>query len=305
MAKTYNRLEIDMNAKPYDIITAVQADTNSRWLDVSLYENGLPIDLTGHEVKIFMQKPENGGEIWNNGTITDAAAGRCEFLMTTEALAKMGHLQTQISVWKENEEILSTQIFEIFVTKSLLTESAVEASNEYGTLVLLFQNLYESIDLMTEMVENFGAAGETAAAIPAATFWQMLEALYSANREALENASVSEVLQRIGQTSDTGGSTTAGTVMGKLNALQNKSTQVFKSWNRYLYSSASGATSGTVPIQQVDHTRCIVLVERVNNNNDNILYYDYTLTDTSINVVHGGLGITAMLRLAFTVVELY
>ena len=85
MAKTYNRLEIDVNKKPTDIITAVQADSNSRYLDVSLFNNGVPLDLTGHEVKIFMAKPEESGEIWNDGVITNAKEGRCEFLMTTEA----------------------------------------------------------------------------------------------------------------------------------------------------------------------------------------------------------------------------
>ena len=47
MAKTYNRLEIDVNKKPTDIITAVQADNNSWYLDVSLFNNGVPLDLTG------------------------------------------------------------------------------------------------------------------------------------------------------------------------------------------------------------------------------------------------------------------
>ena len=47
MAKTYNRLEIDVNKKPNSIgIRPVQHDTKSRYLDVCLYENGVPIDLT-------------------------------------------------------------------------------------------------------------------------------------------------------------------------------------------------------------------------------------------------------------------
>ena len=160
MAKTYNRLEIDVNKKPTDIITAVQADSNSRYLDVSLFNNGVPLDLTGHEVKIFMAKPEESGEIWNDGVITNAKEGRCEFLMTTEALARMGHLQTQISVWKDNTEILSTQVFEINVTKTLLGNSSVESSNEYGTLVVLFQNLYEACALMTDMLFPISAKSE-------------------------------------------------------------------------------------------------------------------------------------------------
>lgn len=228
MAKTYNRLELDVNKNFSGMITEVQGDANSRYLDVSLFNNGVPLDLTGHEVKIFMVKPENGGEIWNDGVITDATAGRCEFLMTTEALSKVGHLQAQISVWKDNTEILSTRVFEIYVTKTLLGNSSVESSNEYGTLVVLFQNLYEAHDLMTKMVESFGEAGKIAAELAADTFWKMLEAVYQVNADALKNASVSEVLDRIGTTSDTGGTATAGTAMAKLNELLSKNTSVIR-----------------------------------------------------------------------------
>lgn len=219
MAETYNRLELDVNVKPYDIITAVQKDSDSRYLDVFLFNNGVPVDLTGHEVRIYMRKPENGGEIFNDGEITEPENGRCQFLLTTAALEKVGHLQTQISIWKDNKEILSTQIFEINVTESLRTTGSIEGSNEYGALVVLFQNLYESMDLMTDMVQNFGTAGEVAAGIPAGTFWQMLEAVYAVNKDALENASVSEVLKRIGLMGDTGGSLTAGTLMAKENEI--------------------------------------------------------------------------------------
>lgn len=219
MAETYNRLNLDVNVKPGGIITAVQKDSDSRYLDVNLFNNGVPIDLTGHEVRIYMRKPENGGEIFNDGEITEPENGRCQFLLTTDALEKVGHLQTQISIWKDNKEILSTQIFEIMVTESLRTTGSIEGSNEYGALVVLFQNLYESMDLMTDMVQNFGTAGAVAAGIPADTFWKMLEAVYQVNKDALENASVSEVLNRIGLMGDTGGSQTAGTVFGKENAI--------------------------------------------------------------------------------------
>ena len=208
MAVTYNKMLLDINEKPNDIITAVQNDTNSRYLDVLLYDNGVPIDLTGCEVKIFMKKPENGGEIWNDGVITEAENGRCEFLLTTEALAKFGHLQVQISIWKDNEEILSSQIFEIIVTKSLVGESSVESSNEYGTLVVLFQNLYEAYDLMTRMVQNIGVPAEVAAQYDLATMWQAWEFLVAYMKgdltdkinEAIANASVQGVLDVLNTT---------------------------------------------------------------------------------------------------------
>lgn len=220
MAKTYNKLNIEINQKVTDIITAVQDDTNSRYLDVQLFDNGTPINLTGQEVRIYLQKPD-GTNIWNDGEVTNATEGRCQFLLTTQTLAVCGELETQISIWQNNEEILSTEIFKIFVTKSLRSSGSIESSNEYGSLVILFQNIYEALDLMTEMVQSFGTAGEVAQGIPVTTFWQMLEAVYSVNAEALANASVSEVLERMGLTNDSGATATTGTLMGKVNELIN------------------------------------------------------------------------------------
>lgn len=218
MAKTYNKLNIEINQKVTDIITAVQDDTNSRYLDVQLFDNGTPINLTGQEVRIFLKKPD-GTNIWNNGEVTNATEGRCQFLLTTQTLAVCGVLETQISIWQNNEEILSTEIFKIFVTKSLRSSGSIESSNEYGSLVILFQNIYEALDLMTEMVQSFGTAGAVAQGIPVTTFWQMLEAVYTVNAEALANASVSEVLNRMGLTNDSGATATTGTLMAKMNNL--------------------------------------------------------------------------------------
>lgn len=218
MAKTYNKLNIEINQKVTDIITAVQDDTNSRYLDVQLFDNGTPINLTGQEVRIFLKKPD-GTNIWNDGEVTNATEGRCQFLLTTQTLAVCGVLETQISIWQNNEEILSTEVFKIFVTKSLRSSGSIESSNEYGSLVILFQNIYEALDLMTEMVQSFGTAGAVAQGIPVTTFWQMLEAVYTVNAEALANASVSEVLNRMGLTNDSGATATTGTLMGKVNEL--------------------------------------------------------------------------------------
>lgn len=226
MSKTYKKLQIDVNKDVTDIITAVQNDSNSRYLDVVILDGSEPFNFTDENVKIYMKKPD-GTEIFNNGVITEAANGRCQFELTSQALANVGVLKTQISVWKNNTEILSTKIFNIFVTESLISSSSIESSNEYGALVVLFQNLYESMELMMDMVNNFGTAGSIAESIPATTFWKMLETIYSVNKEALENASVLEVLNRLGVTTDTGGSSTAGTVMGKLNSISKNAKKAY------------------------------------------------------------------------------
>jgi len=53
MAQVYKKLEIDVNKDVTSMIAAVQNDTKSRYLDVVLLDSSTPINLTGHEVRIY------------------------------------------------------------------------------------------------------------------------------------------------------------------------------------------------------------------------------------------------------------
>ncbi len=219
--QTQYRMYIDVKKENTGKIVAKQNDTKTRYLDITVTDNGVPIDLTGCEARIYGRKYD-GTEFYNEGILQNAAEGNCLFEATTQMLALAAQdVHCEIVVFKDNVQILSTMPFIIHVVESLMGENAIESSNEYGALVVLYQNLYESIDLMTSMVQNFGEAGETAAAIPVSTFWQMMEALYLVNQKALEVGSVQAVLdlmqELIGTTVDTGGSETAGTLMAKEN----------------------------------------------------------------------------------------
>ncbi len=142
MAKTYNTLTIEVKEDITDIITAKQDDTQSRYLDVILQDDGQPINLTGQEVRIYGRKKDKT-EFFNDGTITDAAKGRCQFELTNQALAVVGDVEVEISIWQNNQRILTTQTFKVFVVPKIRNDNAIESSNEFGALVVLFQKLYD------------------------------------------------------------------------------------------------------------------------------------------------------------------
>ena len=58
MAKTYNKMQIDMNGDILSSVTAVAQDTLSRYLDCNLYNNGVTLDLTGHMAQLYVTKPD-------------------------------------------------------------------------------------------------------------------------------------------------------------------------------------------------------------------------------------------------------
>ena len=203
MAKTYNRLEIDVNKKPNGIgIRPVQNDTKSRYLDVCLYENGVPINLTGEQVRITFRKAD-GSTFFNQGEVTDATAGRCQFALTNEILSEAKAVEAQISVWNAGGQILSTQVFEIYVTAAIPWTDSVESENEYGVLVVLFQEIQDALDTMHKIAATFGEPGDKAAEYGVDTFWGILETL--AQRGDVEGALEKKIKAYLNSTIGTSG----------------------------------------------------------------------------------------------------
>lgn len=176
MAITKTAMVIDLNETINTIVTAVQFDTQSRYLDVYLYDKGIPIDLTGHQVRIHVRR-KGITTLFEQGEITDATAGRCQFELKNKMLEEAGPVEAQISIWNNDAEILSTKVFKILVTESIRNDDDVEASNEFGVLVVLFTEIQNALELMHEMVDSFGAPGAMAEDYGVETFWGMLEHL--------------------------------------------------------------------------------------------------------------------------------
>ena len=203
MAKTYNRLELDVNKKPNSIgIRPVQHDTKSRYLDVCLYENGVAINLTGEQVRITFRKAD-GSTFFNQGEVTDAKTGRCQFALTNEILSEAKAVEAQISIWNAGGEVLSTQVFEIYVTAAIPWTDAVESENEYGVLVVLFQEIQDALDTMHKIATTFGEPGDKAAEYGVDTFWGILEML--AQRGDVESALEKKIKAYLNSTIGTSG----------------------------------------------------------------------------------------------------
>lgn len=180
MAKTYSRLNIDVNGNILSCVTGVQLDLESRYLDVSLFSNSTAIDLTGQTVRMLVKKPpESGGDgtiSYIQGEITDAVNGRCQFELTNQILAVVGAVTMQIEIWN-GTSVLSTHQFNFYVLPTLRNDEEIESTNEYGALVVLFQEIQNALDLMKKMTDSFGLPGQKAEEFGVSTFWGMMEIL--------------------------------------------------------------------------------------------------------------------------------
>lgn len=201
MAKSQTKMIIEINEPILSKVIAVRGDANSRFIDVQLYNEGVPVDLTSHtvtmSVKTNPKSPmKNPVDEFIAGTIPDPTNGRCMFPLTTSMLAEAGALDAQISVFSGEQEVLSTLTFIIYVEPSLRSDEQIESENEFGALVVLFSEIQNALDDLHNISLGFGEPGEKAQSISADTFWKMLEYLYTMNEESLGNIDVSEV-QRV------------------------------------------------------------------------------------------------------------
>ena len=247
MAETYKMLTIDVNEPIPEIVVAVQEDIKSRYLDVTLVDEGVPIDLTAKRVHFFSAIADEVS-FYKTGVITNAKKGRCQFELTRGELKAANTLYGQIEVWtSNNEKVLTTHIITSDVVESLRVQGNIESSNEYGALVVLYQNMYEikydltqaqktiteTLDTLRQIYEgqdqlytdmqnlyskqNTLYTGQQNLYTKQNTLYNNQQKLYT-QQDGLYQQHKQALLQ-IGNTNDTGGTTTSGTLNAKANRL--------------------------------------------------------------------------------------
>lgn len=252
MAKTYNKMQIDMNGDILSSVTAVAQDTLSRYLDCNLYNNGVAIDLTGHMAQLYVLKEDNTIVV-TQGDITDATAGRVQFELTNQTLAVTGWLDLQVVLTSGEGEVLSSEIFQLHVLPSIRNDEAIESTNEFGALVVLFQEIQNSLDLMKKISDSFGEPGEKAEEYGAETFWQMLETL--AGRADVEQVIKANVNSTMGTDEFapidklvSSGNTTLQTLIELVNTLKTGNVPVVRHIQRGTFTIGTTSSSTSVTL---------------------------------------------------------
>ena len=133
MIKSYQYLDIDINKKTYRRLRAVQGDSKSRYILVSLYDNSKAYNLSNCSVKVFGCKSDKK-IFFNYAIVTDVINGKFEIELTNQALAAAGELEIQILILGTNQERLTSFSFYIDVEKSIVNDEVIESTNEFKAL---------------------------------------------------------------------------------------------------------------------------------------------------------------------------
>lgn len=217
MAKHYTKLIIEINEDITSKVTAVKGDVNSRYLDVQLFNDSVPLDLTSHTVTMSAKShPDSNFKVPINkfidGQITEAINGRCQFKLETDILGQTGVIILQISVFSGEQEVLSTNPFNLYVIDGLRNDEQIEASNEFGALVVLFSEIQNALDDMNAIRENFGEPSQESIEQGILTFWEIIEQM----RKDVSTAVAYDLPKKVGNPND---DFETETLFGKVNEI--------------------------------------------------------------------------------------
>jgi len=147
-------LVLDFSKKNYNnTVLASQFDTLSRYVDITLIDNSVPVDITNHTVRIYAKKPD-GTRVFNDAEIIDATNGKVRVELTNQILAVTGLVECELTLYGTDGSIIASQKFYINVEKTLRDDSAIESTNEFTALTKL---IAENQQIKNEEAERITA----------------------------------------------------------------------------------------------------------------------------------------------------
>lgn len=115
----------------FEYITAVQGDTNSRFVKVTLLSNAQPYTVPDGATAVIRCKKPDGTSVLNDATINGDGTITAE--LTEQMLAVVGNCKCEISLYGANESSLTTVPFIVKVTPAAVNPN-IESTDEYTAL---------------------------------------------------------------------------------------------------------------------------------------------------------------------------
>lgn len=133
-------------------IKAIEHDVKTRFIDFKFIAANKILDISHCIVRVYALT-KNGKEIFNNLTIVDGLKGIAR-LELTDALLIPGTTEYMIKIYDEHGGILSSNIFNLIVSKDLMKDNAIEGTNEYTSLDEALKTVGELNSMQISIREN-------------------------------------------------------------------------------------------------------------------------------------------------------
>jgi hypothetical protein len=141
------------NGKPMTIAFS-QGDVKTAILIIDLTENDTALDLTGKKVRVSFKKSDGTSVMQDMTTgisILDAAAGKIQIELSTQALSARGNVRGQISISDEVAGLVSETAEFTFVVRESIINTSIVSSNELPIIeeMLEASEILGEVDLQT------------------------------------------------------------------------------------------------------------------------------------------------------------
>ena len=116
-----------------------------REIAITLHQNGVPYTLTADNFAVFVAKNSAGADIVND-CVVDLVNNCVVYKITPQTIANGGNIPCEIQLFGFDREQIGSPTFNILVRKSILEETDIESSDEYGTLNAIINDIRRSLE---------------------------------------------------------------------------------------------------------------------------------------------------------------
>jgi hypothetical protein len=146
-------IKASANGKPMTIAFS-QGDVKTAILIINLTENDTALDLTGKKVRVSFKKSDGTSVMQDMTTgisFLDAAAGKIQIQLSTQALSARGNVRGQISISDEVAGLVAETAEFTFVVRESIVNTSIISTDELPIIEQTIEaaKVLESVDLQT------------------------------------------------------------------------------------------------------------------------------------------------------------
>ena len=137
--------KINMNQS----INIKKNDTDSHKFVINIFNNSLTYNLTGTTSKIYFQKADDT-KVFLSCVYDEILNNKLSTILTTQALASVGNVATEITIYGTSGEILTSVTFNFTVTAVIRDDVAIESTSEFTALtdaLAVVTNIENKLDI--------------------------------------------------------------------------------------------------------------------------------------------------------------
>lgn len=143
-------------------VYAKQNDAKSRFLRIKLVdENGNQVSAVGSGYRVYIRatKPDKT-QIFDTCTVD--SNGCIVAPLSDQFLARAGVVKADVAIYSNNEELLSSSVFDVYVVKSSYDEDGVISSDEFSALTEALSDAQNAVGIASTAAESANTAAENA-----------------------------------------------------------------------------------------------------------------------------------------------